>query len=230
MYDPNHHSSLLAARRRPVVAAATTPLLLAALASAAPADGATGPAWNAFVNAVSAAGDTVETVVSNQTKGTASAKVTYKISFRKPNYARCEIVDGPGKGGISVWRGGTTVEASAGGSAPAVTFARTNPVVTDLLGNPCGATALPLIVQYWPANGTLAESAGPAVAGVETDRITFTPRAPATNGVTKEELLLSKATHLPVASKGYRGDQIIESSTIEAIATNVSLPDSTFQL
>ena len=210
---------------------ATTPLAFVAFASAALAQSTIGPAWTAFANAVAQSGDTVETVASDQTKGKTSAKVTYKISFRKPNYARCEIVDGAGKGGVSVWRGGATVEARAGdGSATTVTFARTDPAVTDLLGNPCGATALPLIAQGWPATGTLAESAGPTVGGVQTSLVTFAPRVPAANGITKEEVLLSKATHLPVASKGYRGDEVVESSTIEAIVTNATLPDSTFRL
>jgi hypothetical protein len=201
-----------------------------ALPSSAAADGAGGPAWAAFVGLVAGANDVVETLVTHETVGTRSADVTYKISFRKPTDARCEIVAGPGKGGVSVWRGGDKVTAQSGDSyiPISVIMDRTDPLVTDVIGTPCGAAALPIMAQTWPVGGTLLESAGTAFDGVDTDLVTFTPHGPAP--VTKEELYLSKTTHLPVVTKGYRGDQLVETTLYKGIVINGGVSGGAFSL
>ena len=176
---------------------------------------AVGPEWAAFAKIVEGANDFIVTVQAHEDNGTTQISKTFKLTSRKPNFARCEIVAGDGTGGVAVWRGGDKVQAHEGGEHKdiIVVLPRHNKRVTDLLGYGCGDTTPDRIVGYTQRNGKLTEAAGPTIGGVATDDVTWIPNPGDMGKSTKSDFLISKTTHLIVATKSYYGDKIVEDST-----------------
>ena len=175
---------------------------------------AVGPQWAAFAKLVEDANDFIVTVQAHEDNGTVQFSKTFKLTSRKPNLARCEIVAGDGAGGVAVWRGGNKVQAHEGGEHKdiIVVLPRHNKRVTDLLGFGCGDTTPDRVVGYSERNGKLTEAAGPTIDGVATDDVTWIPNPGDMVKTTKSDFFISKTTHLIVATKSYSGDKIVEDS------------------
>jgi hypothetical protein len=204
----------------------TTPASDALVAAAA-----VGPEWSSYAKIVEGADTFIELIHSKQNKGELKFDKTFKITSRKPNYARCDIVSGDGAGSVAVWRGGTKVQAHEGGehSAIIVVLPRHNKRVIDLMGYGCGDTTPDNTVGYTTHNGKLTEAAGPTIGGEATDDVTWIVNPGDQVYVTKEDFFISKSSHLIVASKGYHGDALVEDSTW-TITVNPTVPYSTFDI
>jgi hypothetical protein len=204
----------------------TTPPSDALVAAAA-----VGPEWNAYAKIVETANTFIETLHSHQVKGDVQFTKTFKITSRKPTFARCDIVDGDGAGSVAVWRGGTKVQAHEGGehSSIIVVLPRHNKRVVDLMGYGCGDTTPDNVVGYATHNGKLSEAAGPTIGGNPTDDVTWIVNPGDQIYVTKEDFYIDKTTHLIVASKGYHGDTLVEDTTWN-IQVNPTVPYSTFDI
>jgi hypothetical protein len=190
---------------------------------------AVGTEWAAFAKIAESFTDVTAVLKNHETAPGKTFTSTLKISYKKPNYARCEITDGDGKGGAVVWRGGTKVKAHEGGehSAIVVVLPRHSPRVTDYLGYGCGDTVPNQMVNYTEAHGKLVETAGPTVDGEATDLVTWTIAPGDFIKQTKEEFYISKTSHLPVMTKGYKGD-VNNEETHYTWTLNPGLPFSLF--
>jgi len=204
----------------------TTPPSDALVAAAA-----VGPEWSAYAKIVEGANDFIEVIHSKQEREGLKFDKTFKISSRKPTFARCEIISGDGKGGTVVWRGGTKIQAHSGDehSAIIVVLPRHNKRVIDLMGYGCGDTTPDNVVGYTTHNGKLSEAAGPTIDGQATDDVTWVVNPGDQVWVNKEDFFISKTTHLIIASKGYHADQLVEDSTWQ-ITVNPGLKYSTFDI
>jgi hypothetical protein len=190
-----------------------------------------GAEWLAFAKIVEGANDFITTQASHETKGEAKFTKTFKITSRKPNFARCDIVAGDGLGSVAVYRGGTKVQAHEGGehSAIIVVLPHHNKRVTDLMGYGCGDTTPDNVVGYTTHNGKLSEAAGPTIDGQATDDVTWIVNPGDQIYVTKEDFFISKTSHLIIASKGYHGDDLVEETTWN-ITVNPGVKFSTFDI
>ena len=189
------------------------------------------PAWDAFKKADASIKDYTETVTTHEIKDGKTQDRVYHFLFAKPTLARSEIVSGPGSGGEAVWRGGDHVRGHQGGFLRGikVSLSIDDPRVTDLLGRTIDAAFFPSMIASFES-GKRTEEAGPVVAGVATDAVTLTPADPVKTGVTKDVILLSRATHLPVEHLGYQGAQLIEDAHFTDQKINPGLPDSSFDM
>jgi hypothetical protein len=80
-------------------------------------------------------------------------------------------------------------------------------------------------------DGTLSEEPGQPVAGVATDDVVLLPSDPTKiRGLTKDVLVLSRETHLPLEHLGYQGTQVVEDEKFTDLKLNSDLPDSTFDM
>src|SRR5580693_5699955 len=61
--------------------------------------GAAGPAATAFFDAWSKVDNYTDTIVSHETNCKAVEDRTYHFAYKKPHFAKIDIVEGPGKGG-----------------------------------------------------------------------------------------------------------------------------------
>jgi hypothetical protein len=176
---------------------------------------AVGPEWSAFAKIAETTDDFIITVEGHEMVDGKSNASTFKLTTRKPHYARCEIVKGDGMGGVAVWRGGDKIQAHEGGEHKdiIVVLPRHNRRVTDLLGHGCGDTSPDMIVGYTTHNGKLSEAPGPTIGGEATDDVTWLVNPGDMVRESKEDFFISKTTHLIVATKGYRGADLVEDST-----------------
>jgi len=196
-----------------------------ALAAAA----SVGPEWLAFVKIVEAANTFITTQATHEVKGDVQFTSTFKISSRKPNYARCDVVAGDGAGSAVIWRGGGKVQAHEGGehSAIIVVVPRHNRRVTDLVGYGCGDTTPDSVVGYVTHNGKLSEAPGPTINGEATDDVTWTVNPGDNLYITKLDLMISKTSHLIVATNSSNNGTPVE-QTAWTIQVDPPVPYSVF--
>jgi hypothetical protein len=77
----------------------------------------------------------------------------------------------------------------------------------------------------------MSEAPGPTVDGVATDAVTMIPSDPAkSRNLTKETILLSRTTHLPVEHMGWEGDKLVEQEMFTDQKINPGLPHDTFEM
>jgi hypothetical protein len=191
------------------------------------------PAWDAFKKTADALKNYTETLTAHEVKGGRVEDRVYHFAFAKPALARSEIVSGPGSGGAAVWHGGDTVRGHKGGilSAFKLTISIDDPKATDLRGKRIDAAFFPTMIAGFEREGKLSEAPGTPVDGSPTDDVTLIPTDPAkVRNLTKEVLVISRTTHLPIEHLGYEGTQLVEDEHFTDQKVDVGLPPSTFDM
>jgi outer membrane lipoprotein-sorting protein len=202
-----------------------------AVAADAPPPGL--PAFEAFKKANDAVKSYTETIVAHEVKDGRVEDRTYHYSFEKPNLARTEIVSGPGSGGAAVWKGGDTVRGHQGGFFRGIklTLSIHDGRATDLRGKTIDAASYPAIIASLSNDGKLSEEPGQPVAGVATDDVVLVPADPTKiRNLTKDVIVLSRDTHLPLEHLGYEGTQVVEDEKFTDLKLNPDLPEGTFEM
>lgn len=217
--------------RRFVLSVVTASL---ALTSAIVPAGAAGsaPAIAEFDAAFAKVNDYTATVRAHEVSGTDVQDRVYHYAFKRPNFAKTDIVDGAGAGSGGVWRGGTQVRGHL--KIGFMTFHKQvdihDPKATSLRGYTIPEGLLQNEVdKYKEISGELSQQSGPPVNGEATDEITLKPANPsAVHGVTRMVIYLSKATHFPVKQQRYEGDKLVAEENVSDVKTNVGLTDADF--
>jgi hypothetical protein len=191
-----------------------------------------GPEWTAFGKIADHFSNARFEVASHIVNATGEHDNVLRISFRKPHFARCEVIDGNGAGGIAVWRGGPMVLVRPPGLLSRFSLAldRNDSHVVDSRGRGCGQTTLDNFATEYAANGSLEETPGPTIDGSSTDAIAWKRSGDDPSGDTNRLLYISKTSHLPVELKSYRGNELVEDSHYRNIVLDASMPFSTFEL
>jgi len=190
-------------------------------------------AWEAFKKANESIKDYTETIAAHEVKDGKTEDRVYHFSFQKPTNVRSEIVSGPGSGGAAVWHGGDHVKGHQGGFFRGIKLSIpiNDARATDLRGKTIDASFYPTMIADFETNGKLSEVAGEPVNGTPTDDVTMVPGDPAkVRNLTKEVLVISRATHIPVEHLGYENAQLVEDEHFTDIKLNPGLPESTFEM
>jgi hypothetical protein len=201
-----------------------------------PTPGANPPplvAWEAFKKANDSIKDYTETLTSHEIKDGRTEDRVYHFFFAKPSSARSEVVSGPGSGGVAVWNGGVRVRGHKGGmlSMIKLTLSIDDPRVTDLRGKTIDAAFYPTMIANFESDGKLSEAPGDPVDGSPTDEVTFVPNDPSkVRNLTKDVLVISRTTHLPIEHRGYEGTQLVEDEHFTDQKINLGLPPATFEM
>lgn len=207
------------------------PAFAAALA-ALPAAAATTPAITAFDDAFSKVNDYTVTVHSHEVKGERTQDRTYHYAFKRPHFAKTDIVAGDGAGSGGVWNGGTQVHGHL--KVAFMTFGKRvdmhDPQATSLRGYTIPDGLIQNEVdKLKEIDGALTQSPGPVIDGVATDDVELKIADPAKyDGVTRIEMFLSKETHFPVRQVRFEGGKNVADTTFADLKTNVGLKDSDF--
>ncbi len=191
------------------------------------------PGWQAFARTVDRINDYTMHVTTHEVQGTSVEDRVYACSYAKPGFARSEIASGPGRGSAAVWHGGDTVRGHAGGFLRGIKIdvPEHDRRATDLRGNTIEMGYFPTIVKTFESIGKLSESPGPIVAGEETVAVTLVPAEPARErDLTREVLVISEQSHLPLEHLGYQGDTLVERESFTDYVIDPALPPSTFEL
>lgn len=186
------------------------------------------PALAQFATAVASLRDytTTAVVFEQLNDGSQVESRTYAFKVLVPSALSATIVSGPGAGAATAWRGGGTVTTHQAGRLAAIklTVAIDDPRVQTLRGDTVDTGTFTYDLQYMLATpGTLAESAGPTIAGSATRAVTLRVKDPAVAAVTKAVLDVSTASHLPVRRQLFVGSTIVKTETFAATKTNVGL-------
>ncbi|MDP9111363.1 MAG: hypothetical protein M3M96_07005 [Candidatus Eremiobacteraeota bacterium] len=205
-------------------------LSVAAVAPAALASPA--PAIAAFDAAFAGVHDYSVTVTAHELLGSNVQDRVYHYWFMRPDLAKIEIVSGPGAGGGGVWAGGDRVSGHQGGFLShfhlkvglhdgRATSLRGYTIPDGLIQNE--------VDKFRQIKGTLSQSAGALVAGAPTDMIELQLANPsAYDGVTRMDMYLSKATHMPLRQVRYSGNQVVAQETFTELKVNTGLTQRDF--
>lgn len=171
-------------------------------------------------------------IVVHETLGSQVQDRRYDFWFKKPTMAKIEIVSGPGKGSGSVWHGGDTVSGHQGGLLRGIhmNVSLHDARAVSLRGDTMNTASFGYILSLFEnGKANVTESAGETIAGNATDMLVMrVTDSTSDNGITKDVVYLSKATHLPVRRVRYDGDQLVKQEDFVNVAINPGLKDSDF--
>jgi outer membrane lipoprotein-sorting protein len=169
---------------------------------------------------------------SYEVNGTKTQERVYQYSFMKPHYLKTVILKGDGKGSGAVWVGGNDMSVHPGGifSGIHVKLRVDDPRAVSLHGVTVPDGLLPGIIDdYQTIPGTLTQSDGGKIAGVETERLDLKVADPASNhDITEQIVYFSKSTHWPIRQIMYSGSQIVLDESVDDLKPNVGLTQSDF--
>jgi hypothetical protein len=213
-------------------------LVLVSLALPAGA-AARAPELDRLVESWSAIHDFEVTITAHEVAGTQRQDRTFRYSFLRPDHAKLELLDGPMRGAVAVWNGGSTVTAHKRGLFAAFkeSFDLHDHHVTSLRGNglvtPELSAALRCFADH-PQNVT--EAAGPQLGTVATVAVSYENPAglhcdsdsAADVAVTKDVFLVDPATHLPLRRMRYEGTTLVEDWELRDLQINPPLVAADF--
>lgn len=157
---------------------------------------------------------------------------TYQYSFLKPTDVKLAITAGSHRGAGVVWKGGDKVKGHDGGflSGIKLTLDIHNGRVVSLRGDTIDSGTIPAMLdRFKTIKGDVTEAPGPAIEGQATDEVTLKVADPSSDGgVTKEQLFLSRTSHLPLRRMRYVGEALVKSENVSSFKSNVGLTDADF--
>jgi outer membrane lipoprotein-sorting protein len=164
---------------------------------------------------------------------------TVHYAFRKPALARLEVVDGPDRGAVLIWRGGTRVAAYRRGfslikiaadvHSRRVTSPRGNGILTPNLGDvlDCFAKEHERVVQ---TDGPLFEGEPTdAIALLYGDGVSCPDDSPQDSTVTRDILYVSRSSGHILERERYEGHALVERYVVRDLSIDEQLPDSLFR-
>lgn len=185
-----------------------------------------------FADAWAKVNDYTCNVKVHETDGAKTEDRLYAYAFKKPHMARIDILAGPGKGSGAVWLGGDKVKGHQGGflSGIHLTVDITDKRATSLRGDTIDTGSFGAILDsFKTTKGELSQGPGPSINGTPTEAISLKVTAPAANNnVSRDQLFIAKATHLPIRRVRYEGDKIVKDETFFNIKLNPGLTAADF--
>ena len=138
------------------------------------------------------------TVKTARNEGHRYADRTYRYAFKKPTFAKIDILDGAGKGGGAVWTGGDTVTGHQGGflSGFKLKVNIHDGRATSLRGDTIDRGSFQSVADDLKA-GKVSDGGTATVDGVPCEIVNVDYAAPA-DGVNRRTIAFSQATHMPV--------------------------------
>ncbi len=164
------------------------------------------------------------TLTIHEIQGSDTQDRTYEYTFAKPSNATIAITAGPGRGGKVTWSGGDQVIGSPPGILGALKLHLSihDPRVTSLRGDTVAMASFGWILEHFRStHGTMAQRSGATVDGTPTDEVSLAVASPASDdGVTREVVMLSEKTKLPVEFERYNGTSLVK----DIRYSNVTIP------
>lgn len=194
----------------------------AALLGAAPA-----PAVTSFLETWAKIPSYTTAIKVHETKGSDVQDRTYRYAYLKPHYAKIDITGGPGKGGGAVWTGGDSVSGHQGGflSGIHLKVGIKDGRATSLRGDTMDTASFENMAEALKS-ATSVTVKEETVDGKPCDVASF-PYTDS-NGATRREIALSRATHLPVRRTTLAGETAVKIEDFSDINTAANLKPDDF--
>jgi len=183
-----------------------------------------------FATAWAAVDNYTDTITTHETDGTNVQDRVYHYAYKKPHFAKIDIVAGAGRGGGAVWTGGDTVKGHQGGFT---SFVKLNVAITDgratsLRGDTIDKGSFQNIADELKTGKVEAATEGATIAGVAADGVTIDLPAGTPGGVTKQVVYFARTTHLPLRRVTYAGDVVVKQEDFTDIKLNPGLTEADF--
>jgi outer membrane lipoprotein-sorting protein len=169
------------------------------------------------------------TITVHETDGKNVQDRVYHYAYKKPHFAKIDVVSGPGRGSGSVWNGGDHVRGHQGGliSGIKASISITDPRALSLRGDRIDQASFQSVADDF-ANGKVeVPSTTATVDGVAVDLVTVDLTA-GPDGVTQRVVALSEVTHLPVRRSGYAAGALVKQEDFSDLSINPGLKESDF--
>jgi len=171
-------------------------------------------------------------IIVHEVKGSDVQDRTYTFWYLKPSDVKLLIIAGPGRGSGAVWTGGDQVSGHRGGilSGIHMKVPLHDPQATSLRGDAMDTGTIgAMLAQFKEPKGAVTEIDDRTVDGQLTDELSLKPSDPAAlGGLTRIDLYISHASHLPVRRERYVGDQLVKSERVTNAKINTGLTASDF--
>jgi outer membrane lipoprotein-sorting protein len=188
------------------------------------------PPAAAFVTAWAGIDDYTATIATHETSGTDTQDRIYHYAYKKPHFAKIDIVSGPGRGSGAVWTGGDHVKGHQGGflSGIKLSISITDGRATSLRGDTIDHGSFQSIADQLASGKVEAATTAATVDGVPSDlvAIDLTPATP--GGVTKAVIAFARTTHLPVRRTSFAGDAQVKQEDFSDVKVDPGLTESDF--
>jgi outer membrane lipoprotein-sorting protein len=178
------------------------------------------------------------TIEASEHLGARSQRQVLRYSYRRPDRARIEVVDGAGRGGVVLWYGDDRATAYRRGlKLLKLRVGAEDGRVTSLRGNGVLTPNFDAILSCFVENRSrVSESPGPILDGAPTIAITLANGglhcagdSATDRGVTRDVLYVSRKTSLPVQRERYVGAELVERWELRDLRLNPGLTDSAFR-
>jgi outer membrane lipoprotein-sorting protein len=191
--------------------------------------GAAGPYATQFLEAWSKVDNYTDSIVSHETDCKTPQDRTYHFAYKKPHFARIDIVEGPGKGGGALWTGGDTVRGHQGGFLSGIKLQVSihDGRATSQRGDTVDYASFESAAQEIKSAKDAVEGTA-TVDGQSVETVTMTYPAGAACAVTKRTIYLSKSSHLPVRRSAWSGDTLVKQETFSEVKLNPGLKEEDF--
>jgi outer membrane lipoprotein-sorting protein len=203
---------------------------LTAFAAFAPAMVAADTPVADFTSAWAAVDSYTATIVTHETKGSQTQDRTYHYAYKKPHFAKIDIVAGPGRGGGAVWNGGDHVLGHKGGfiSFVKMSVAINDGQATSLRGDTIDHGSFQSVADELATGKVEGPPSAVTIDGVAADLVTIDLAPTAPGGVTKVAIAFARTTHLPLRRTSYAADVPVKTEDFLDVKLNPGLTEADF--
>lgn len=183
----------------------------------------------AFLAAWASVDSYTDTITMHETDGKSVQDRVYHYAYRKPSFAKIDVVSGPGRGGGAVWTGGQIVRGHMGGflSGIKLTIPITDGRAVSLRGDTIEKASFQTVADACTA--LRAEPQPDAtIGGTPVDVVAFTLPSTTPGGATRSVVSFSRATHMPVRRVTFDGDTPVKQEDFSEIKLNAGLTEAYF--
>ena len=197
---------------------------------ALPAAAAESPAAD-FAAAWSAIDNYTATIATHETNGKDTQDRVYHYAYKKPHFAKIDIVSGPGRGGGAVWTGGDHVKGHQGGivSFVKLSISITDGRATSLRGDTIDRGSFQSIADDLKSGKVESVTTIATVDGVPSDLVTIDLVPAAPGGVTRSLVAFARNTHLPVRRTSFASDAQVKQEDFSEVKLNAGLTEADFR-
>jgi outer membrane lipoprotein-sorting protein len=203
----------------------------AAIALGAPlhASGADTPASD-FITAWAAIDDYTATIATHETNGKDTQDRVYHYAYKKPHFAKIDIIAGPGRGGGAVWTGGVRVKGHQGGflSGIKLTVAITDGRATSLRGDTIDRGSFQSIADDLKSGKAESVTTIETVDGVPCDLVSIDLHPATPDAVSRSLVAFARTTHMPVRRTSFAGDAQVKQEDFSEVKLNAGLTEADF--
>jgi hypothetical protein len=183
-----------------------------------------------FATAWAAIDNYTVTITAHETNGKDTQDRVYHYAYKKPHFAKIDVISGAGRGSGAVWTGGDHVKGHQGGLLAGVkaSVPIADARATSLRGDTIDHASFQSIAADLTAGKIEAASTIATVDGIPSDLVTIDLLPSAPGGVNREVVAFARTTHLPVRRTLFAGDVQVKQEDYREIKPNAGLTEADF--